>query len=78
MEEILAKLVNAVLSEYGAFVLFLLLGIVLLWRSKEAAEKRNMELTDRLLDVVDGNTKAMTGLTSKIDHQKEVSDARSS
>ena len=76
MEDMLTKLLDAVLSEYGAFVLFLLVALVKLWISKEKAETRNTELTDKLLDVVNGNTLAMTNLVNKIDHQKEVFDAR--
>lgn len=77
MEESISKILDVVLSEYGVFVLVLLLGVVKLWMAKEKAEERNTELTDKLLEVVQGNTEAMTNLISKIDHQKEVSDAKS-
>lgn len=76
MEDFIDRILNTLLSEYGVFVSFLLLALVKVWMAKSLAEHRIVELTDRLLLVVQNNTEAITTLIGKIDHQKEINDAR--
>lgn len=76
MEVFFQKLLNTVLSEYGAFVVFLLFLNAKFYLDKQKTEDKYDNLTNKLLDVVSGNTEAMTNLVNKIDHQKEVYNAK--
>lgn len=76
MDGLVEQLISAVFSEYGAFVAFLLYVNFKLWKKNEEREAREVELVDKILSVVEANTEAATKLSGKIDHQKEVNNAR--
>lgn len=66
MEEIL----TLVMSEYGVFTGALIIALGKVYSEKKALEIRNQELTDKILEVVQGNTAALTELNIKLDVQK--------
>ena len=54
------KLFDTVFSEYGAFVAFLLATNFIQWQ-------RNVLLGNKLLDIVENNTKVITQLVEKLE-----------
>lgn len=65
--DLLEKFFNIVLSEYGVFVAFLLGSIGVLVYALRTVWNRLQLLTDKLVLLIENNTKVLTQLVDKIE-----------
>lgn len=65
--DLLEKFFNIVLSEYGVFVAFLLGSIGVLVYALRTVWNRLQLLTDKLVLLIENNTKVLTRLVDKIE-----------
>jgi hypothetical protein len=61
------KLLEVILSEYGAFVVFLLISHGALLKVIKTLWGQNVYLGNKMLETVENNTRVMTQLVSKLD-----------
>lgn len=69
--DILEQVLRSILSEYGIFVLFLVISHGVLLYTIRTLWEQNLHLSGKLLDTVETNTKVLTQIINKLENHKE-------
>lgn len=76
--DFIQRVADAIFSEYGAFVAFLMISLITMYLSREKAVKRNEELTDKILTTISENTEALSKMIYIVDTKVKPKEDESS